>query len=124
MQSGLIPPKLSSEVLLQFDKCVSEALGTKTRNRVVFHSEKLCTYRFCDNVWTFLLKVCFFSVCIGTVPPSPVFHVFQDVVFKESHCDFSQVDKVKIVACDAKSAYLTQNLDKAKQAQQKADADD
>ena len=27
------------------------------KNRVIFHSEKLSTYRFCDNVWTFLLKV-------------------------------------------------------------------
>ena len=57
MQYGQLPPSLAQQVLLQFDKAVNEALGTRVRNKVVFHSEKLSTYRFCDNVWTFLLKV-------------------------------------------------------------------
>ena len=57
MQYGQIPPALAQQILLQFDKAVNEALGTRVRNKVVFHSEKLSTYRFCDNVWTFLLKV-------------------------------------------------------------------
>ena len=42
----------------------------------------LKTYRFCDNVWTFVLK---------------------DVEFRELS-DVMKVDKVKIVACDGKSA--------------------
>ena len=57
MQYGQLPPALAQQVLLHFDKSVNEALGTRVRNKVVFHSEKLSTYRFCDNVWTFLLKV-------------------------------------------------------------------
>ena len=52
---------------------------------MVFHSEKLSTYRFCDNVWTFLLK---------------------DVEFKQQGQEVCRADKVKIVACDAKSSYL------------------
>ena len=42
------------------------------------------TYRFCDNVWTFMLNA---------------------VEFKELS-DFGTVDRVKIVACDAKAATL------------------
>lgn len=42
----------------------------------------LKTYRFCDNVWTFVLK---------------------DVEFREVQ-DLIKVDKVKIVACDGKSS--------------------
>lgn len=41
----------------------------------------LNTYRFCDNVWTFVLN---------------------DVEFREV-TDMVKVDKVKIVACDGKS---------------------
>jgi transcription initiation factor TFIIA small subunit len=57
IECGAIPQSLAHTVLLQFDKTVNEALSTRAKNRVVFHSEKLSTYRFCDNVWTFLLKV-------------------------------------------------------------------
>lgn len=39
------------------------------------------TYRFCDNVWTFMLS---------------------DVEFKETQ-EMAKVDKLKIVACDGKS---------------------
>jgi len=44
---------------------------------------KLNTYRFCDNVWTFMLN---------------------DVEFREVQ-EVAIVDKVKIVACDGKSEY-------------------
>ncbi len=76
---GQMPPSLASEVVLHFDKAVNEALSNRVRkqgrgkwrygkhcnfclsvqvrNKVIFHSEKLSTYRFCDNVWTFILKV-------------------------------------------------------------------
>lgn len=40
----------------------------------------LHTYRFCDNVWTFIL---------------------QDAVFKSEECQ-ETVNRVKIVACDSK----------------------
>lgn len=43
----------------------------------------LCFFRFCDNVWTFMLN---------------------DVEFREVQ-EVAKVDKVKIVACDGKSEY-------------------
>ena len=47
-----------------------------------FFQGHLNTYRFCDNVWTFVLN---------------------NVDFREVH-EMVTVDKVKIVACDGKSA--------------------
>ena len=47
----------------------------------VLQAGKLNTYRFCDNVWTFMLN---------------------DVEFREVQ-EVAKVDKVKIVACDGKS---------------------
>lgn len=43
------------------------------------------TYRFCDNVWTFMLS---------------------DVEFKETQ-EMTKVEKLKIVACDGKSNYTS-----------------
>ena len=81
VQYGQIPASLGAEVMKQFDLSINEALSAKTKNRVNFHSEKLHTYRFCDNVWTFLLKNC---------------------EFKEGHTELVRCERVKIVACDAK----------------------
>ncbi|XP_034746691.1 transcription initiation factor IIA subunit 2 [Etheostoma cragini] len=50
----------------------------------------LNTYRFCDNVWTFVLN---------------------DVEFREV-TDLVKVDKVKIVACDGKSESTQNKNDK------------
>ena len=50
---------------------------------LVFQAGKLNTYRFCDNVWTFMLN---------------------DVEFREVQ-EVAKVDRVKIVACDGKSKY-------------------
>ncbi|GIY75587.1 transcription initiation factor IIA subunit 2 [Caerostris extrusa] len=63
IQCGQITHQLALKVLLQFDK-----------------AGHLETYRFCDNVWTFVLK---------------------DVEFREVQ-ELIRVDKVKIVACDGK----------------------
>ena len=81
IQLSQITPALALKVLLQFDKEINNALSTRAKNRVSFKG-KLNTYRFCDNVWTFVLN---------------------DVEFKEVH-ELATVDKVKIVACDGKSA--------------------
>lgn len=51
-----------------------------------FFKGSLNTYRFCDNVWTFVLN---------------------DVEFREV-TELVKVDKVKIVACDGKSKYEIQ----------------
>ncbi|CAH1790099.1 unnamed protein product [Owenia fusiformis] len=81
IQCGQLSPELALKVLLQFDKAINNALANRVKNRVNFKGH-LNTYRFCDNVWTFVLN---------------------DVEFREVQ-DFVKVDKVKIVACDGKSA--------------------
>lgn len=57
--------------------------------KVGFKAEKLNTYRFCDNVWTFMLN---------------------DVEFRDSN-ELEKVDRVKIVACDAKAAVTLPKAD-------------
>jgi hypothetical protein len=54
----------------------------------VLQAGKLNTYRFCDNVWTFMLN---------------------DVEFREVH-EVAKVDKVKIVACDGKSGFTASQI--------------
>lgn len=54
---------------------------TSTTGGTFSQAGKLNTYRFCDNVWTFMLN---------------------DVEFREAQ-EMAKVDKVKIVACDGKS---------------------
>ncbi|XP_076047734.1 transcription initiation factor IIA subunit 2-like [Oratosquilla oratoria] len=80
IQFQQISPNLAVRVLLQFDKVINQALANKVRSKISFKADKLITYRFCDNVWTFMMN---------------------NVEFKEMH-DFAQVDKLKIVACDGK----------------------
>jgi len=80
IQCGQITPQLALKVLLQFDKAINTALANRVKNRLMFKG-KLNTYRFCDNVWTFVLN---------------------DVEFREMQ-DAVLVEKVKIVACDGKS---------------------
>lgn len=84
MQLQLLSPNLALRVLLQFDKSINTALSTRVKTKVNFKAEKLNTYRFCDNVWTFMLN---------------------DVEFREVS-EIEKVDRVKIVACDAKAAAL------------------
>ena len=48
-----------------------------------FQADKLNTYRFCDNVWTFLMS---------------------EVEFKEVQ-EFMVCDKLKVVACDGRGKF-------------------
>lgn len=80
LQQGQITPQLALKVLLQFDRAINTALANRTKQRLNFKASHLNTYRFCDNVWTFVLN---------------------GVEFKDVQ-DISKVDKVKIVACDGK----------------------
>nr|CAG4641385.1 EOG090X0L7F [Eulimnadia texana] len=81
IQYGQITPQLAMKVLLQFDKSMNNSLATRVKNRLTFKSGKLNTYRFCDNVWTFLLS---------------------DVEFRDAH-EIAKAETVKIVACDGKA---------------------
>uniref|UniRef100_A0AAX7SSW2 Transcription initiation factor IIA subunit 2 n=1 Tax=Astatotilapia calliptera TaxID=8154 RepID=A0AAX7SSW2_ASTCA len=89
VQTQQITPQLALQVLLQFDKAINTALANRVRNRVNFRGS-LNTYRFCDNVWTFVLN---------------------DVEFREV-TELVKVDKVKIVACDGKSESTHNKTDK------------
>lgn len=80
IQFQQISPQTALRVLLHFDRAINTALANKVRARINFKASKLNTYRFCDNVWTFLMS---------------------DVEFKEVQ-DFAQVDKLKIVSCDGR----------------------
>lgn len=82
MNLQLLTPTLAIKVLLQFDNSINNALNTRVRIKLNFKADKLNTYRFCDNVWTFMLN---------------------DVEFREVS-ELARVDRVKIVACDAKTA--------------------
>uniref|UniRef100_A0A0K0F6V8 Transcription initiation factor IIA subunit 2 n=2 Tax=Strongyloides TaxID=6247 RepID=A0A0K0F6V8_STRVS len=82
VEDGSITPQLAQRVLCVFDKCFNEALHNRTHNRTTFLADKLRTYRFCDNVWTFVMENVEFR--------NPT-HPLEDVI-----------SRVKIVACDAK----------------------
>ncbi|KAI3920133.1 hypothetical protein MKW98_001389 [Papaver atlanticum] len=79
VSNGTLSPELAIQVLIQFDKSMTEALETQVKSKVTIKGH-LHTYRFCDNVWTFIL---------------------QDALFKNEECQ-ENVGKVKIVACDSK----------------------
>ncbi|CAH2094497.1 transcription initiation factor IIA subunit 2 isoform X2 [Nymphalis io] len=81
IQYGQITHSLALKVMLQFDRSINQALSNRVKSRLTFKAGKLNTYRFCDNVWTFMLN---------------------DVEFREVQ-EVAKVDKVKIVACDGKN---------------------
>ncbi|CAL5190966.1 unnamed protein product [Lathyrus oleraceus] len=79
VENGSLSPELAIQVLLQFDKSMAEAMETQVKSEVSIKGH-LHTYRFCDNVWTFIL---------------------QDALFKNRNIK-EKVGWVKIVACDTK----------------------
>ncbi|CAK9293183.1 unnamed protein product [Gordionus sp. m RMFG-2023] len=81
LEGGQITPQIKFKVLAQFDKAINNALANRVRTRINFRAGHLNTYRFCDNVWTFLLN---------------------DVDFREMS-ELLKISKVKIVACDGKA---------------------
>ncbi|KUJ16357.1 transcription initiation factor IIA, gamma subunit [Mollisia scopiformis] len=76
-----IEPQLAMKILANFDRSITEVLADKVKARLTFKGH-LDTYRFCDEVWTFLIK---------------------DVTFKMENSSQTVVaDKVKIVSCNSK----------------------
>ena len=83
-------------------------------NSKLLQAEKLNTYRFCDNVWTFMLKEVLPASFNSFVSCAVISHVMLmagislsdfdlQVEFRENS-ELAKVDRVKIVACDAKSS--------------------
>ncbi|KAI9502775.1 Transcription initiation factor IIA subunit 2 [Coemansia spiralis] len=77
--AGHITPQLAVQVLEQYDKSISEALSTKVKVKAVMKGN-LRTYRFCDDVWTFIIK---------------------NPLLKFDH-EITTADKIKIVACNSR----------------------
>ncbi|EDV45425.1 transcription initiation factor IIA subunit 2-2 [Drosophila erecta] len=77
IQSGDITEDMASVVLRKYDKSVTKALDEHVTSKINFTAGRLENYRFCDNVWTLLLK---------------------DVEFRQGQ-EVLQVDAVKVVAC-------------------------
>lgn len=75
-----LPEHLAARCLAQFDKSITNAFRNKIKTMLTFRSAHLKTYRFCDNVWTL---------------------VFEDTEFRNVQ-ELIRVDKLKIVACDAR----------------------
>ncbi|EPE25965.1 Transcription factor IIA (TFIIA), beta-barrel [Glarea lozoyensis ATCC 20868] len=76
-----IEPQLAMKILANFDRSITEALAEKVKARLTFKGH-LDTYRFCDEVWTFLIK---------------------DVTFKmDNQTQPVTAEKIRIVSCNAK----------------------
>lgn len=91
-------PQVAIKMLQHFDRIVSEVLAEKVKQRLSFKVFRLSpnslpkpanlssqghldTYRFCDEVWTFIIK---------------------DINFKLDNAVNLQSDRIKIVAMNAK----------------------
>lgn len=80
INEGRIEPQLAMKILSNFDKTIAEVLGERVKARLTFKGH-LETYRFCDDVWTFLVK---------------------DVKFKSDNSSEFTAEQVKIVSCNSK----------------------
>lgn len=75
-----IEPQLAMKILSHFDRTITETLQEKVKSRMSFKGH-LDTYRFCDEVWTFIIK---------------------DITFKLDNTHSVHADRVKIVSCNTK----------------------
>ncbi|KAJ9644560.1 Transcription initiation factor IIA subunit 2 [Coniosporium apollinis] len=75
-----IEPQLAMKIINNFDKAVADTLAEKVKSRMSFKGH-LDTYRFCDEVWTFVLK---------------------DITVKLDNSNTVHADKIKIVSCNSK----------------------
>ncbi|KAK5978131.1 Transcription initiation factor IIA subunit 2 [Trichostrongylus colubriformis] len=81
VDENLISRTLAAKTLAIFDKNINKALAYKVKNKMQFKSDRLSAYRYCDNVWTFIMK---------------------DVEVHDIIWQFEcQIAKMKIVACEA-----------------------
>lgn len=89
---GKIQPQLAMRMLANFDRIMSETLRAERglcKSKLTFKGD-LHTYRFCDDVWTFIIK----NVLIKMTDNSNHDGLEGDIT----------VDKFKIVACNSRKA--------------------
>jgi len=80
---GRVPTSLAQKILLRFDRSVQKTFSSRTfKPRLTFKAEKLYSYNFCNEVWTFNLR---------------------NIQFRDVY-ELAFVDKLKIVACAAEGA--------------------
>ncbi|KAK3714926.1 Transcription initiation factor IIA subunit 2 [Vermiconidia calcicola] len=80
ISSRRIEPQLAMRIMQNFDESIAKVLNEKVKARMTFKGH-LDTYRFCDEVWTFIIK---------------------DIHFKMDNAHQFDAEKIKIVACLAK----------------------
>ncbi|KAK3053622.1 Transcription initiation factor IIA subunit 2 [Extremus antarcticus] len=80
ISSRRIEPQLAMKIMGTFDESIAKVLNDKVKARMSFKGH-LDTYRFCDEVWTFVIK---------------------DIHFKMENSSTFDAEKIKIVACLAK----------------------
>lgn len=91
-----IQPQLAMRILNNFDRIISELLKSDlsiAKSKLTFKGD-LHTYRFCDDVWTFIIK----NVLIKL---SDVSNTAPNDNFNDNEIS---IDKFKIVACNSRKA--------------------
>lgn len=87
-----IQPQLAMRILNNFDRIISENLKAERglcKSKLTFKGD-LHTYRFCDDVWTFIIK----NVLIKMT----------DISNNDVNDSDIAVEKFKIVACNSRKA--------------------
>ncbi|KAI3647046.1 hypothetical protein MP228_007267 [Amoeboaphelidium protococcarum] len=86
IRSQQITPLLARKIILQFDKSMTEALSTKTCNKVNLKQGQMDNYNYLDDVWTFELSKPAFKVLFDKRPDGVV----------------EAAGPVKLIACNSK----------------------
>ena len=89
-----IQPQLANKILNNFDRVISDLLKSElgiAKSKLTFKGD-LHTYRFCDDVWTFIIK----NVLIKLTDVSNSGDMLND--------NELSVDRFKIVACNGRKA--------------------
>ncbi|CEG00902.1 Transcription factor IIA, helical [Ostreococcus tauri] len=91
VNSGVLSPSIAMKVLFEFDRCVTRVLqASKTKASI---KGQLHTYRFCGNVWTFIVE-----------------DAVVNVTDTDSTSRESRVKLLKVVACDGKLGANTDSV--------------
>lgn len=108
---GKIEPQLAIMILNSFDKSINNNLkemnvnntigkqsaSANTNNNKVTIQGDLHTYRFCDEVWTLIIKNCLLKLENGNLRSDEITANTTESPDLELKCD-----KLRIVACSAK----------------------
>lgn len=111
INEGKIEPQLAILILTTFDKAINNNLKDLNLNNTVSKQSSssggssnkftikgdLHTYRFCDEVWTLIIKNCVLKLENGNLSSEEAENAGSENLDLELKCD-----KLRIVACSAK----------------------